>query len=272
MKLGGENQRFNTPTIPLIDRIIRALRLMLDDKTLVVNRSKGASGWVKGDTTWLVCGTVAQQIIDKIYSEGGTDIPNDKNRIFDILQDHDYALPNEKGGAIWRVEVSGDGASHTLTVLRMETRKLFPSGKLPSDFSGSIRILSDDSVLSESTPETAPIEDNSDNGRDYNNDESLKEIHASTDDLQQPCEELSDECAPVYVEEPKTSKKENKTGKPPRGGIDSSEIGMHFFEWVKSCVLNKKILINKPNAWVQVVKEGVLLVSPIYFLRIYLRT
>lgn len=47
----------------------------------------------------------------------------------------------------------------------------------------------------------------------------------------------------------------------PKGLLDPV-IGEHFLSWVKHRIEGKAILVNKPEARVHVVKEGVLLVSP----------
>lgn len=71
--------------------------------------------------------------------------------------------------------------------------------------------------------------------------------------------------------EPETEKKKPEnavvTSLPGYKGLEISnpDIGMLFYRWIKKGLIEKTILINDPNAFVHMVKEGIFLLSPAIF-------
>lgn len=135
-------RRFPGAADSIADRLISKLRQLLSESALRINQD-GSIGWVAGEHCYFVCKPLADQLINAFAQAGETNIPADPLRIFDVLQDHGFALPTPDGKAIHRVEVAdGKGRfKHTFTCLKLETRRLWSPVKLPQNFFGVIRNL-----------------------------------------------------------------------------------------------------------------------------------
>lgn len=141
LKLGGQSQRFpNAPTIPLVDRITTALRQLLDEGTLRVNRPEGSAGWTDEHHTYLVCGTVADAVRQQLQRAGATDIPCDNTRLFDTWQEHGFVDSTPDNRAIWHLTVNN---RLNLTVLRFETNRLFHPSRRPEPYAGELVVSAD---------------------------------------------------------------------------------------------------------------------------------
>ena len=139
LKVGGERSRFNNaPELPLIEKLMTALRYLLENQELKINGKDGASGWSTGEHTYLVCGTVADKVRSHLVRLGASEIPGDNTRLFDTWQEHGYALPSPDGGAIWRICIDG---KIKLTVLKFETARLFHPSHRPKPFTGHIEVV-----------------------------------------------------------------------------------------------------------------------------------
>ncbi|MBT4862018.1 MAG: hypothetical protein HON46_14575, partial [Gammaproteobacteria bacterium] len=107
LKIGGEQTRFiNAPEIPLIEKMMTALRELLQTGALKINGAEGSSGWCMGSFTYLVCGTVADKVRSYLLKLGSTDIPGDNTRLFDTWQEHGYAISNQSDAAIWLIKIN----------------------------------------------------------------------------------------------------------------------------------------------------------------------
>jgi integrating conjugative element relaxase (TIGR03760 family) len=161
----GSRTRFKTArAIPLVDRLMEALRrLLVEGVALPLNKSGGA-GWVFEDSLWLVAKRVADEVRAYLVKNESPDaVPgSDKNdRLFDTWQEHGFCLSNPaSGGAVWRVRVVGQNYSHELTVLRFPLHKVFAdnNGSQPSPMLGQIvPIFEAEKVApTEATPAVAP--------------------------------------------------------------------------------------------------------------------
>lgn len=140
LKEGGDRIRFpNAPNIPLIDRLIIALRTMLSTNELKLN-ANGADGWTDEDHLWLVCGTVVNKLVAHLHEQGFNTVPTDNNRIFDIFQDHDAVVLNDKGKAIWQTKIIGPDSSYSfeLTMLKFKKNMLLTPNRRKFIFPGEI--------------------------------------------------------------------------------------------------------------------------------------
>ena len=153
LRLGGHSLRFPGATqLPMIDRLMTALRHLLNNGTLKINQ-KGSTGWSKDGKIYLVCRTVAEAVKQYLADHGAKDIPQDLTRLYDTWQEHAFAIGNpETGGSIWKVAVKGADYQHNLTVLVFETDRLFKVGHSPNDFDGDIEILGQNSKHTKTTP------------------------------------------------------------------------------------------------------------------------
>lgn len=143
----GPRTRFRSArAVPVIERLMEALRRMLQEGgTLPLNRS-GAAGWVFEGDIWFVSKRVADEVREYLQkSESGQGIPgDDKNdRLFDIWQEYGALVPNPvTGGAIWRGRVEGKGYTHDLTLLRFPLSILFTSPEAyPASMEGRVTTI-----------------------------------------------------------------------------------------------------------------------------------
>jgi len=147
LKLGGHKVRFpGAFQLPMIDRLMTALRHLLNDGSLKLNRN-GAAGWIYQGKAYLVCRTIANAVQKYLQDNGATDIPTDPTRLYDTWQEHGYALDNQNGGAIWKVAIEGEDYQLNLTVMVFEANRLFKVGHSPADMKGAIRVLSQDTNI-----------------------------------------------------------------------------------------------------------------------------
>lgn len=138
-------RRFPGAQDSIADRLIQKLRQLLSESAIRINQD-GAIAWVAGEYCYFVCKPLADQLINAFAQSGESGVPVDPLRIFDVLQDHGFALPTPEGKAVHRIEVvDGKGKfQHTFTCLKMQTRRLWTPVKLPQNFFGVIRNLEED--------------------------------------------------------------------------------------------------------------------------------
>lgn len=144
----GPRTRFRTArAVPLIERLMRALRRMLVDGTLTLNQTGFAAGWSDAECLWLVPKTVADAVRGYLEREetgesAGAGIPTDNNRLFDTWQEYGAVRPNAKGSALWDIEVRSGDQVKTLNALCFPLEKLYAEATLyPKPFAGEIRVL-----------------------------------------------------------------------------------------------------------------------------------
>lgn len=140
LKIGGDRIRYaNAPSIPLVDHLIIGLRSLLSNNELKVN-ANGADGWITDQHAYMVCGTVANKLLEHLRKQGVTNVPSDNNRIFDILQEHGFVISTVDGKAIHHTKIIGPKRTYefNLTMLKFETSRLFPPSKRPQCFVGEI--------------------------------------------------------------------------------------------------------------------------------------
>ena len=261
------------PTIlPLPDKLLMALRQLLEEKALPLNRN-GAAGWRKGAKLWLVSKRTVDSMRLYLSQSGHTGIPTDNQRLFDVLQEHHILEPCQ-GRAIWRTEVKGDGWGHELTLICIPLAKLWPdAGAWPEEFTGTVSAAdTGDGPINATLALT----------------DSLLEAGTFDNELAEPpsVESVPGECKPntsktVAKASPKSEPNDQKDGPEPSLAPDTGNNmdnvveylsqritakpdhpGFMFLKWVIENLENRKLAFNQPNARVQVVDGGILLVSP----------
>ena len=280
LRIGGDRQRFpNAPSIPLVDRLTTTLRQLLSDGKLKVNHPDGSSGWCDNQYIYLVCGTVADAVRNQLNNLGAKDIPTDNSRIFDIWQEHDFLVSTPENGSIWNLTIND---KLNLTVLKFELSRLYPPGQTPAAFTGKLDISSARSfgvqhTKKENIATIDPL--------------SLQETDTAISDINHIKKEtvykdVTTDVAKQQTEPVETNHAHNmsmvvseanneemrpvaKTALEPETkrtyGLDDPDIAVYFLDWLREGINNKTIFINRSNALVHVVKEGVLVVSPLSF-------
>jgi hypothetical protein len=143
----GPRTRFRAArVVPVIERLMQALRRMLQEGGLLPLNRSGGAGWVYEGDLWFVSKRLADEVRDYLRrNESGEGIPgDDKNdRLFDIWQEYGALIPNPAtGGAIWRVRVEGEGYRHDFTMLRFPLSVLFARPQeYPAPMAGRITPL-----------------------------------------------------------------------------------------------------------------------------------
>ncbi|MDO3388004.1 MobH family relaxase [Gilvimarinus sp. SDUM040013] len=138
----------------LADRMIKRLRQLIDEREIKYNQD-GGMAWVTGEYTYFVCRPLAMKLISSFEDTGTSGMPQDPVRIYNVLQEHGFAIENDDGGAVFKISIEhAQGRfSHTFTCLKFKTRLLWRAVRLPQPFEGTIRELGADKAPQS---ETAP--------------------------------------------------------------------------------------------------------------------
>jgi hypothetical protein len=145
LQLPMPKQRFST-AVPVIDRFIGAIRTWIKEGEVRINVN-GGMGWVdEAGACYFVCRTLAEKLVRYCDDLGINDIPRDPIRIYDILQEHGYALPTPDGKAVWAILVKGQTVSgeiyeHRFTCLKFEARRLVVPTRMLSPLNGTIAVI-----------------------------------------------------------------------------------------------------------------------------------
>ncbi len=141
----GTRARFPAASaVPLIERMQSALRSMLAEGELPLNRD-GAAGWVGDGAVFLVAKRCADAVREKILSAKSADeagVPSKNDRLFDSWQDYRVIdLNPETGQAIWYMTVTGPDYCHEFAMLRFPLKTLFDDpAHYPSPFDGTLAV------------------------------------------------------------------------------------------------------------------------------------
>lgn len=289
LRLGGHKVRFpGTFQLPMIDRLMTALRHLLHDSSLKLNRN-GAAGWIYQGKAYLVCRTVAHAVQNYLQDNGATDIPNDPTRLYDTWQEHGYALENCEGGAIWKVNIKEDAYELNLTVMVFEANRLFKVSHIPADMKGSITVLSQDTKIKTlSQTSASEVEEQTETVINHapetetNSKPSLSHENTEPGELCTPpppqqnsdATPLSDSKHEKTGAEPDNRKlaqndvdQSSNSGAAPIGNKvipepDDPDIGEYFLNWVKRSIRDKNLRVNQAKAQVHIIPKGVILISP----------
>ncbi len=151
--LSGPRTRFaGARAVPLTERIMQALRRLLDDRSALPLNRKGAVGWVYDGSLWIAAKTCAGQVRGCLDAheqrlDGAAGIPADNTRLFDTWQEYAALVPNPATGlSVWNVIVHGaDGtALHrgVLQVLRFPLDRLYADpARYPAPFDGHVEAV-----------------------------------------------------------------------------------------------------------------------------------
>jgi integrating conjugative element relaxase (TIGR03760 family) len=145
--LAGPRTRFaSARAVPLIERLMEALRRMLAEGGRLPLNRPGAAGFVTDGCVWFVSKRLADEVRAYLAAhESATGIPGpEKNdRLFDVWQEYGALIPNpDSGGAIWRVRVRTEGFDQVLTLLRFSLDTLYAEvERYPAGFAGQVTPL-----------------------------------------------------------------------------------------------------------------------------------
>lgn len=268
--IADASRRFAGAKESIADRLIQKLRQLLSEREIKLNQS-GAMGWVAGEYTYFVCRPLADKLIQAMKDADEKGIPNDPVRLYDVLQEHGFALPFEDGKAIRKVRVEGRGWSHTLTCLKFQTRRLWVPVRLPQAFDGALTEIGPDKpkdTVDRAEPETVPVYDSAveDAGvteavpttESAGNDESDEADSAIETERSAETEEQ-----PEAVETAEISEDALKPVIPELTWDD--DVGVAFWDWLKQVVTTRALPYNNQSASIHFVEAGIFIVTPRIF-------
>ncbi|OAI15649.1 relaxase [Methylomonas lenta] len=260
--LGADTSRMPAvKTIPLHEKMLTALRHLLTEGTLPLNRN-GAAGWIQGEYCWLVSKRTVDAVREHLTREGHTGIPTQNSRLFDIWQEHAVLIPcGDK--AIWTASVAGEGWCNELTLIKIPLTKIWSNPeRRPEPFAGNISVSDIKPSAVDDTADVKPDDSQSDSALilpSENMDSDSMEIDSvGMTHLSVITENGNDEYPGVQHDANLDEQSSNpvKSAKEPTDPVDG------FFAWLQNGIRQGTIKTNQPKARVHVVKEGVALMTP----------
>lgn len=298
--LAGPRTRFaSAHAVPLIERLMDALRRMLADGSHLPLNRPGAAGYVWEGEIWFAAARLANAVRDYLMAhESAAGIPGeDKNdRLFDVWQDYGACLTNPATGrALFggRIELdAGLGTSYELpAMLRFPMELLYPSSALyPKPMSGRIVPISVKALNAKSSAMDATVSTDPDMSREEAPRTTLPAPVVDSEPAPPPdstsrassqafLEEAdtatrSDLARPPPVAEPRALAPVTPSLKLPDAAEDTKPIperALAFMQWLQTQVASGGLPYNQAGAFVHFVRHGevpaLLLVSPVIFQR-----
>ncbi len=242
----------------LHERLLTGLRYLFKENQIPLNRN-GAAAWFDGKHLWLVSKRGIDTLREHLLQEGHSGIPTRNDRIFDELQQNNAVIPNQDR-SIWKVNVSGEDWSHTLTCLCFAAEKLWPdSSSRPEVFEGTVIPSTDNE---ETTTANSVIVSTENTGSEA----STLTTATTTQNIPESQEPTFD---PVAFFQCSNNTETTQTIE--KAGVaevftevqdDSEDAGQAFRDWLLDGLLKDKFETNSVNARIHTVAEGLLLVSP----------
>jgi len=238
----------------LHERLLTGLRYLLDQEELPLN-TRGAAGWIHGDSVWLVSKRTLDALREHLEREGHAGIPQRNDRLMDALQQSGSLIPYDDK-AIWKVQVFAESwpQANTLTVLR------FPIGKIwsdptatPAPFQGTV------TPEGETETATAAISDDSQPGPAIPNGRSEQQMPASGQSVEESPDSIDIFSEPASsAPNPAPSSTESTDEELP----SLAESGQRFLAWLRQNLKSGLLETNTASGRIHRVPEGLLLISP----------
>lgn len=131
----SKTERFLGATPPLSEKIIMAIRQIVP--TLGINVPSSAV-FKKDNVVWILPKILADSVRDYLRNHNES-VPGDNNRIFDELQQSNFAISTEVG-LVQRIQVQIQDWSQNFTAIGFDVRKIYDPTNLPKDLQGTITI------------------------------------------------------------------------------------------------------------------------------------
>ena len=290
--LTGPRTRFaSARAVPLIERLMEALRRMLAEGGCLPLNRPGAAGFVADGQVWFVSKRLADEVrayLAAHESAAGIPGPEKNDRLFDVWQEYGALVANPAtGGAIWRVRVQADGFDQVLTLLRFPLEKLYSTpASYPANFAGRVIPLIDarEASLLASAEASAPTTAGAEIGSTPQDGGNFSPTVVSPSCLPlMPNPGGDPEPAPAadeFLEEDDTTHflprppdghriapmrlpdkpiKPDRLAKPKAAAQGPSEAALRFMGWLQQGLANGSIAHNETGAMVHFAAEGMLL-------------
>ena len=300
--LEGPRTRFaSARAVPLVERLMEALRRMLAEGGRLPLNRPGAAGFVADGCVWFVSKRLADEVrayLAAHESAAGIPGPEKNDRLFDVWQEYGALIPNpDSGGAIWRARVRTEGFDQVLTLLRFPLDTLYVDAeRYPAGFAGQVTPLTSAAEgEDESSPQgagaapmEAPAADGTPEvaaGSSAEGDARLpsmstpdqggmpvsppeEEFLETESDLHPflPSPPVGGRIAPMCLPDKPDRPARAKAEKPARNAPQPpSEAALRFMAWLQQGLAGGAIAYNETGAMVHFAAEGMLLVSPRIF-------
>ncbi|MGY6275092.1 MobH family relaxase [Methylomonas sp. MgM2] len=259
--LGADDRRMPAvKTIPLHEKMLTALRYLLAEGTLPLNRN-GAAGWIQGEYCWMVSKRTVDAVREHLTREGHAGIPTKNSRLFDLWQEHAVLIPNGDK-AIWTARISGEGWCNELTLIKIPLAKIWTNpARRPEPFEGGISVIESKPSVDDQTTDVTPIDSQPTPFSTLaveNIESDNAEIDSNEGNILVPSPKTGNE--PFSRRHPDTDSSEQTnsadSSKESTGPVDG------FFAWLQNGIRQGIIKTNQPKARVHAVKEGVALMTP----------
>ena len=254
--------RRDTGTRPLHERLLMALRHLIQEGDLPLNRN-GAAGWVTPDGLWMVSKRTADALRQHLMGLGVGGIPTSNDRIFDVLQEHGILIPCGDR-AIWKATVSNGEWRHTLTMLRFSLAAVWPDpAQRPEIFAGTIESEGHAATTTQPEP-AAPVIPPSEPDIPWIQGDTQPSDHP-----QEGAEALDDDQSTAdagWTEEtladiPSADHEQQGDNRP----CAAAGVEGQFLQWLREGVSAGRLETNTKNARIHRIADGLVLVSPAVF-------
>jgi len=265
----GTTAQLRGARIPLHERLLTGLRYLLKENQIPLNRN-GAAAWFDGEQLWLVSKRGIDALREHLIQEGHAGIPTRNDRIFDELQQNNVLIPNGDR-SIWKVAVSNEDWSHTLTCLCFPAAKLWPDpNSRPEVFGGQVTPVDGSTEPDTETVIQTPSKERSASSMPVTQDTSTPKAETAL----QPTPDAQPSFDPVAFfstsqadeQPPETTTTENspisETASHEPQVEEDEDPGKRFHAWIHDGLLKDKFETNSVHARIHRVAEGLLLVSP----------
>ncbi len=300
--LEGPRTRFaSARAVPLVERLMEALRRMLAEGGRLPLNRPGAAGFVADGCIWFVSKRLADEVrayLAAHESAAGIPGPEKNDRLFDVWQEYGALIPNpDTGGAIWRTRVRMEGFDQVLTLLCFPLDKLYAEAeRYPAEFTGQVTPLTSaaeveeaslrqgtgqasiDVSVADATPEVAAVSSAEGDARlppmstpdQEGTQASLpdEEFLEAESDIHHflPSPPSGGRIAPMRLPDKPDRPARGKETKPARNSPQPpSEAALRFMAWLQQGLAGGTIAYNETGAMVHFAAEGMLLVSPRIF-------
>ena len=300
--LEGPRTHFITArAVPLVERLMEALRRMLAEGGRLPLNRPGAAGFVANGCIWFVSKRLADEVrayLAAHESAAGIPGPEKNDRLFDVWQEYGALIPNpDTGGAIWRVRVRMEGFDQVLTLLRFSLDKLYAeSERYPAEFAGQVTPLTSaaeveeeslhqgpgqapiDVSVADATPAVVAVSSREGDGRlppMLATDQEVPQTSSPDEEFLEPESDIHHflpsppsgvRIAPMRLPDKPDQPARGKEAKSARNVPQApSEAALRFMAWLQQGLAGGSIAYNETGTMVHFAAEGMLLVSPRIF-------
>lgn len=285
------NPSINDPTQPvpkksLADKLLNVMRYIVLETNIKINQP-GAPIFTDNDNIYFVSKAMLDAMKKQLQKDKQTGIPYNNSRLMDELLQFNIVTKNDKGKAIWKINLSQGGFKKEiqLTVLLLPISTIYNNNQIPTPFAGTLTVEGKvepkivvhkvepkipEPVVHKVEPKVIKV--------DTNTGEILNPDELSTDE-KQAVEEIEFALPPGFNNEQEVKEDADPAPVTLKPDIDqkttleqdniyqtnTNDHGKAFINWLTTGLNNHSIETNHASAQVHLIKEGLFIVSPAIF-------